>query len=94
MIIAIDGPSGAGKSSWDAWIARELKLLDIDRAQCTVPRSAVIESGVSTRDSRQLRSRHQSRHQSRRRPGFLQVMLDGRDISQEIRTEEVSHRRP
>jgi cytidylate kinase len=93
MIIAIDGPSGAGKSTLGRLIARELKLLYIDTgAMYRAAALAVIESGVSTRDKRAVAGVvERADINLAGDPASLQVMLDGRDVSQEIRTEEVSH---
>jgi cytidylate kinase len=93
MIIAIDGPSGAGKSTLGRLLARALKLLYIDTgAMYRAAALAVIESGVSTTDSRavaEIVSRADINLEGD--PDSLQVMLDGRDVSLKIRTEEVSH---
>ncbi len=93
MIIAIDGPSGAGKSTLGRLIARELKLLYIDTgAMYRAAALAVIESGVSTRDERAVADVvERADINLAGDPASLQVMLDGRDVSEEIRTEEVSH---
>ena len=93
MIIAIDGPSGAGKSTLGRLIARELKLLYIDPgAMYRAAALAVIESGVSTTDGRAVAEVvGRADINLAGDPESLQVMLDGRDVSREIRTEEVSH---
>jgi CMP/dCMP kinase len=93
MIIAIDGPSGAGKSTLGRLIARELKLLYVDTgAMYRAAALAVIESGVSIRDKRAVAEVvERADINLAGDPASLQVMLDGRDVSQEIRTEEVSH---
>ena len=92
MIIAIDGPSGAGKSTLGRMIARKLSLLYIDTgAMYRAAALAVIESGVNTSDGEAVAS-------VVRRAGInlegeadsLRVMLDGRDVSRLIRTEEVT----
>lgn len=93
MIIAIDGPSGAGKSTLGRLVARELNLLYIDTgAMYRAAALAVIESGVSTTDERAVaRVVERADINLEGDPDSLQVMLDGRDVSEEIRTEEVSH---
>jgi cytidylate kinase len=93
LIIAIDGPSGAGKSTLGRLIARELNLLYIDTgAMYRAAALAVMESGVRLSDRAEI-ARVVDRAQINLAgdPDSLQVMLDGRDISDEIRTEEVSH---
>lgn len=93
MIIAIDGPSGAGKSTLGRLIARELKLLYIDTgAMYRAAALAVIESGVSTTNEQAVAEViERADINLAGDPDSLQVMLDGRDVSREIRTEEVSH---
>jgi cytidylate kinase len=93
MIITIDGPSGAGKSTLGRLLARELNLLYIDTgAMYRAAALAVIESGVSTTDSEAVtKVVTQADINLEGDPDSLQVMLDGRDVSQRIRTEEVSH---
>jgi CMP/dCMP kinase len=93
MIIAIDGPSGAGKSTLGRLLARELGLLYIDTgAMYRAAALAVSESGVSTADEPAVaRVVRDSDINLAGDPDSLQVMLGGRDVSREIRTEEVSH---
>jgi cytidylate kinase len=93
MIIAIDGPSGAGKSTLGRLLARELGLLYIDTgAMYRAAALAVSESGVSTADEEAVaRVVRDSDINLAGDPDSLQVMLGGRDVSREIRTEEVSH---
>jgi cytidylate kinase len=93
MIIAIDGPSGAGKSTLGRLLARELGLLYIDTgAMYRAAALAVIGAGVSTTDeSAVARVVGEADINLAGDPDSLQVMFDGRDVSGEIRTEEVSH---
>jgi cytidylate kinase len=93
MIIAVDGPSGAGKSTLGRMLARELKLLYIDTgAMYRAAALAVIDSGVTTTDSAAVVEVVQRADINLEGdPDSLQVMLNGRDVSSEIRTEEVSH---
>ena len=93
MIIAIDGPSGAGKSTLGRMIARELNLLYIDTgAMYRAVAYAITESGVSMADARAVaRVAESAEINLAGDPDSLQVTLDGRDISDKIRTEEISH---
>ena len=93
MIIAIDGPSGAGKSTLGRMIARALHLLYIDTgAMYRAAALAVIKAGVSTMDEGAVADVvARADINLAGDPDSLQVMLDGRDVSEEIRTEEVSH---
>ncbi|OLE51370.1 MAG: cytidylate kinase [Acidobacteria bacterium 13_1_20CM_3_53_8] len=92
MIIAIDGPSGAGKSTLGRMLARKLNLLYIDTgAMYRAAALAVIESGVSTTDEDAVADVvARARINLAGDPDSLQVLLDGRNVSNKIRTEEVS----
>jgi cytidylate kinase len=93
MIIAIDGPSGAGKSTLGRMLARELGLLYIDTgAMYRAAALAVTRSGVSTQDSEAVAAIVAgARINLEGDPDSLRVMLDGHDVSDEVRNEEVSH---
>ena len=92
MIIAIDGPSGAGKSTLGRMIAGQLNLLYIDTgAMYRAAALAVIESGVDPTDSQRVAevvARAEINLEGD--ADSLRVLLDGRDVSRLIRTEEVS----
>jgi cytidylate kinase len=92
MIIAIDGPSGAGKSTLGRMLARELHLLYINTgAMYRALALAVQESGVSTLDAEAVADvAKRARIGLEGDPDSLRVTLNGRDVSEEIRTESVS----
>ncbi len=93
MIIAIDGPSGAGKSTLGRMLARELGLLYIDTGSMyRAVALAVIEAAVNEADDTSvgaLASRVDINLEGD--PDSLRVMLDGRDITDRIRTEDVTN---
>jgi cytidylate kinase len=93
MIITLDGPSGAGKSTLGRMLARELNLLYLETgAMYRAAALAVIEAGVSLTDKTAIAdvvARADINLEGD--PDSLQVRLNGRDVSQEIRSEEVSH---
>ena len=93
MIIAIDGPSGAGKSTLGRMIARELGYLYIDTgAMYRAVALAVIKSGVTLNDERAVAAVAEGADiKLEGDPDSLRVSLNGRDVSEEIRSEEVSH---
>jgi cytidylate kinase len=93
MIIAIDGPSGAGKSTLGRMIARELGYLYIDTgAMYRAVALAVIKSGVSLNDARGVAAvAAKADIKLEGDPESLGVSVNGKDVSEEIRTEEVSH---
>lgn len=93
LIIAIDGPSGAGKSTLGRMLARELNLLYIDTGSMyRAVALAVMESSVSSNDDVAvglLAARVDIDLQGD--PDSLRVFLEGRDVTEAIRTEEVTH---
>lgn len=92
MIIAIDGPSGAGKSTLGKRLAKELKLLYIDTgAMYRAVAFTCIEAGVDLEDKDAVTNiARQSEITLAGEPDSLQVLLNRRDVSQEIRNERVS----
>lgn len=92
-IIAIDGPSGAGKSTLGRMLARELNLLYIDTGSMYRALAlAVMESSVNSNDDLavgSLASRVDMDLQGD--PDSLRVILEGRDVTEAIRTEDVTH---
>ena len=92
MIIAIDGPSGAGKSTLGKMLARELGLLYIDTgATYRAVALAVVESGVSASDEEAVvRVAAAAQIELTGDPDHMRVILYGRDVTAEIRTEQVT----
>lgn len=93
LIIAIDGPSGAGKTTLGRMLARELNLLYIDTGSMyRAVALAVMESSISFNDDvavGSLAGRVSIDLQGD--PDSLQITLEGRDVTDEIRSEEVTH---
>ena len=92
MIIAIDGPSGAGKSTLGKMLARELGLLYIDTgAMYRAAALAVVESGADANDEEAVaRVAAGARIELTGDPDHMRVLLDGRDVTAAIRTEQVT----
>ncbi|HYY42726.1 MAG TPA: (d)CMP kinase [Pyrinomonadaceae bacterium] len=92
LLIAIDGPSGAGKSTLGKLLARELGLLYIDTgAMYRAVALAVIEAGVSATDEAAVAGVAEGAQiELVGDPDHLRVVLDGRDVTTEIRTEQVT----
>lgn len=92
MIIAIDGPSGSGKSTLGQMLARALNLLYIDTGSMyRAVALAVIEAKVDPKDAgavTALANRIQVDLDGG--PDSLKVLLGGRDVTNEIRTERVT----
>jgi cytidylate kinase len=92
MIIAIDGPSGSGKSTLGRMLARELKLLYLDTGSMyRAVALAVLEADVDPHDSDAvvaLATRINIDLEGD--PDSLKVLLDGRDVTEQIRSESVT----
>jgi len=91
MIIAIDGPSGAGKSTLGKMLAKRLGLLYIDTgAMYRAVAWAVLNADVSADDEdKVIEIARSSQIDLSGEPENLRVTINGKDISEEIRTREV-----
>ncbi len=91
MIISIDGPSGAGKSTLGKMLAKELSLLYLDTgAMYRAVGLAVLEKGINFDDKKKISEiAAGARIELVGKPDNLQIFLDKRDVSIEIRTNEV-----
>ncbi|HEU5236654.1 MAG TPA: (d)CMP kinase [Pyrinomonadaceae bacterium] len=92
LIIAIDGPSGSGKSTLGRMLARELGLLYIDTGSMyRAVALAVIESSMSEHDDVAVGSlANQIEIDLGGNADSLCVFLNGRDVSERIRDEDVT----
>jgi len=92
LIIAIDGPSGAGKSTLGRMLARSLNLLYIDTGSMyRAVALAVMESSISRNDDVAVGSlTGRIDIDLKGDPDSLRVTLDGRDVTEQIRSEEVT----
>ena len=92
LIIAIDGPSGAGKSTLGRMLARALNLLYIDTGSMyRAVALAVMESSISASDDVAVGSlANRIDIDLKGDPDSLSVTLDGRDVTEQIRSEEVT----
>ena len=91
MIIAIDGPSGAGKSTLGKMLAKQLNLLYLDTgAMYRAVGLAVLESGTPFSEIEKIAEiAAASDIKLVGEPEDLQIILNGRDVSADIRTNEV-----
>jgi len=92
MIIAIDGPSGSGKSTLGRLLARALNLLYIDTGSMyrTVA-LAVIEARIDPTDAAAVTAlANDVEIDLKGDPDSLSVLLDGHDVTEQIRTERVT----
>nr|MBA3808040.1 (d)CMP kinase [Solirubrobacterales bacterium] len=89
MLIAIDGPAGAGKSTVARELARRLSFTYLDSGamyRCV----ALASLAAPARDHAELAREARIELAGSPRDGAGAVHLDGRDVSEEIRSPEVS----
>lgn len=88
MIIAIDGPSGAGKSTLGKMLAKKLNLLYLDTgAMYRAVALAVTRAGVPIWDIDRIAViAETAKIDLVGEPDAMKVMLDGDDVSVDIRT--------
>jgi len=93
LIIAIDGPSASGKSTLGRMVARALGLLYIDTGSMyRAVALAVIESTVNETDDVAVGSLAERIDiDLAGDPESMRVTLNGRDVSDRIRDEDVTH---
>jgi len=92
MIITIDGPAGSGKSTAARELAKALGVAYLDTgATYRALTLAALRAGIDLQDERQVASLAREidlrLEYDRQR---LRVLLDGRDVTAEIRSAEVS----
>jgi CMP/dCMP kinase len=92
MIIAIDGPSGAGKSTLGKMLAKKLNLLYLDTgAMYRAVALAVDRANVPYRDIDRIAEIAENAEINLvGEPDAMKVMLDGKDVSVDIRTLEAA----
>src|SRR4029078_12641076 len=92
MIIAIDGPSASGKSTLGRMLARALKLLYIDTGSMyRAVALATIDAEIDP-DDKEAGSAlaNEIEIDLRGDPDSLAVLLNGHDVTDQIRTEKVT----
>ncbi len=92
LVIAIDGPAAAGKSTTAKLVAGRLGYLHIDTgAMYRAVTLKVLRAGISPEDHRAIaRLLETTQVELRQARESIVVLLDGEDVSQEIRTPAVT----
>ncbi|HSU24575.1 MAG TPA: (d)CMP kinase [Pyrinomonadaceae bacterium] len=92
MIIAIDGPSGAGKSTLGKMLAKKLGLLYLDTgAMYRAVALSVLRRGIQFNETEKIADiAETAKIDLVGEPDSLKILLDGDDVSAEIRTLEVA----
>ena len=90
--IAIDGPSGAGKSTMAKIIAKELGILYLDTgAMYRAVALKAIWSGIDTKNAEALSEMVKNIDLNIvYEDGIQKVILDGKDVTEDIRTPKVT----
>jgi len=93
LIIAIDGPSGSGKTTVGRKIARELGLLYLDTGSMyRAVALAVMNAGIDSADCEAVGSLATNiQIDLEGDPDSLKVYLQGRDVTEDVRSEDVTH---
>jgi cytidylate kinase len=88
-IIAIDGPGGAGKSTIAGLLAEELGYLHLDTgAMYRAVTLAALEKNIGFNDNEALTKVAENINIDFNQKG--EIFIDGRNVSQEIRSQEVN----
>jgi cytidylate kinase len=92
MIIAIDGPSGAGNSTLGKMVAKKLGLLYLDTgAMYRAAALSALRNGVSLDQKSDVATiAERADIELSGEPDSLKVILDGDDVTADIRTLEVA----
>jgi cytidylate kinase len=92
LVIAIDGPAASGKSTTAQLVAERLGYLHVDTgAMYRAATLKVLRAGIPAGDQERVAALVESaRIELRREAGSPRVLLDGEDVTQEIRTPEVT----
>jgi len=93
LVIAIDGPAASGKSTTAKLVAESLGYVHVDTgAMYRAATLKVLRSGIPPADATAAADLVESAHIELRREGgkMLRVVLDGEDVTDEIRTPAVT----
>jgi cytidylate kinase len=93
LVVAIDGPAGAGKSTVARMLAKRLNYIYIDTgAMYRAITFAAISNGVNPADRKAIANLAKRVHiELKNTEEEAIVLADGKNVTREIRTPEVSH---
>lgn len=92
LVIAIDGPAASGKSTTARLVARQLGYLYVDTgAMYRAVTLKVLRAGLEASNIREIEGLVRStRVELAEKSGSLTVLLDGEDVTEQIRSREVT----
>jgi cytidylate kinase len=92
LVIAIDGPAGSGKSTTARLVAGRLGYLHVDTgAMYRAFTLKLVRAGIRSEDRESVRAMLATTKVAlERREGHLDVLLDGENVTREIRSAEVT----
>jgi len=92
LVIAIDGPAASGKTTTARLVAARLGYLHIDTgAMYRAVTAKVLKLNIAVGDVRRIAQLvNETRVEMRDANGSLRVLIDGEDVTQEIRSAEVT----
>ncbi len=91
--VAIDGPAGAGKSTIAKRVSKEMGFIYVDTgAMYRALAVHFIQNNLAPEDTEKIKEACQSADiELRYEDGSQQVYLNGENVTEKLRTEEVSH---
>lgn len=94
MVIAIDGPAASGKSTTAKLVAAELGYLHVDTgAMYRAVTLKLLRKGIVASEMDKVADTVRSTHiELKQKDGSLKIYLDGEDVTEQIRGNEVTRR--
>ncbi len=91
LVITVDGPAGSGKSTVSRMLARRISYMYLDTGLLyRAVAWRVLQTGVSLEDNESLAEICRSVKILKDTDGTMGILINGEDISGDLRTEEIS----